>query len=467
MKRLLLLLSLFALHASATDTAHYRYISEITLPEPTQGEELAQVLLTPEMFKVTQDNYADIRVINNATGQIVPSLVECYTEEQRKIRRVTEPLTLVSAGDTAGDQFRVTLQRSPPPAGQQQFPLLGLSVKTPLRDFERDIQVEASADGTTWTTLLEQARIFDVSSYADLRVTDIPLPPVTQRHIRLTFNKRDVQTSAATNVRTSADGTGAVSAIDRSFREEQRPFRVDKVDGWCEESYWVKDVRPLRTREIRPDGRYYGPGSFTQPSDGLPKNTGWTFFETDRIPLESLTIDSPERFVKVPYEFFMETTLADGTIYWKRIASGVLERVVFRDYLSEKMTITWSTTRATRYCLSQPDNAKPVLTFAEAQGPDYRVVFPYKKGDSVSLLLGNPGAKVENVHADQIKMLMRTITQPLLAEASPLAQNPAWRDQPESTLNMTYVLAAAIILTALVLGFALFSAMRRLPQNEG
>jgi hypothetical protein len=446
---------------AATDNsgiAGYRYTSAIALPDPAQGEELAQVLLTPEMFSATQDNYADLRIMRTDTRQMVPSLVECVTQEQRKIRRVPEPLTLTHAGDTPDNQLRVTFTRPRRPAGQEEFPLLGLTVKTPLRDFERHVQVEVSEDGSAWRTLVGQARIFDVSSFADLRVTDIVTPPITQRHIRLTFNKHDQQTSAVTQVRTSADSKGEVSAIDRSFREEQRPFRIDGVTGWSEESYWERDVRPLRTREIRP----------TQVTQSKTPQDRLMYFEADRVPLESLTMDTPERFVKIPYRLSVEvgSERPDGGEHFRQIASGVRERVAFRDYLSERMTITWPTTRAKRYILSVPDDATPVLTFAKAKGPDYRVVFPYTKGDTMTLLAGNPEAGPAEAHASQIKMLMRTIANPLIAEPSPLEQNPAWTGKPPANINMTLVLTSAIAVAVIVLGFALNVAMRRLPQNE-
>ena len=447
--------------ADNSDIANYRHISAVTLPEPTQDEELAQVLLTPEMFAVTLDNFADIRVVRRGTGQMVPCLVECVTEEQRKIRRVHEPLSLTHTADTADNQLRVTFQRQRKPAGQEQFPLLGLTVKTPLRDFERYVQVEVSEDGNAWKTVVEQARIFDVSSFADLRVTDIVLPPVSQHHIRLTFNKHDQQTSAVTQVRTSADAQGEVSAIDRSFREEQRPFRIDKVDGWCEEAYWERDVRPLRTREIRvTDAK---PSRFKDDF----KDATLMCFEAGRVPLESLALDTPERFVNVTYQLFMEATRDDGETYWSRVAGGALTRTAFRDYRSEQMTITWPSTRAERYCLVLPNKGDtPALTFAEAKGPDYRVVFPYAKGDSMDLILGNPDAKTAAHHASQIKMLMRTVTQPLTAEPSPLEQNPAWNGKAELNINMTLVLSAVIVLVVIVLGFALVAATRRLQPNE-
>jgi len=444
--------------AKNSDVTRYRYISAITLPEPTQDEELAQVLLTPEMFGITQDNYADIRVVRRDPWQMVPCLVECVTEEQRQIRRITEPLTLTQATDTADNQLCVTFSRPRPPAGQEQFPLLGLTVKTPLRDFERYVQVEVSADGTAWQTVVEQARIFDVSSYADLRMTDIALPPVSQRHIRLTFNKHDQQTGAVTQVRTSAGAQGEISNIDRSFKEEQRPFRIDKVDGWCEEAYWERDVRPLRTREIRP--------TRTIPKELDVKEAIVMGFEAGRVPLESLTLDTPERFVNVTYQLYAEHPSRNS---WGQIASGSLTRTAFRDYHSEQMTITWRTRRAERYYLVLwRSEDPPTLTFAEAKGPDYRVVFPYAKGDrSTGLILGNPEATATGwFHADQIKMLMRTVTQPLTAEPSPLEQNPAWDGKAESNVNMTLVLSAAIVLVVIVLGFALATAMRRLPPQE-
>ena len=454
----------FTLCVSATsdgnDTAEYRYTSPITLPETVQSEELAQVLLTPEMFAVTQDSYADIRIVRRDTGQMVPCLVESVTQEQCKTNRIAVPLSLASAAEEPDGRFRVTLLR-PPEQANKPPPLQGLTVKTPLRDFERLVQVETSEDGNTWKPVVQQARIFDVSSFADLRMTDIPLPPVTESHIhiRLTFDKsRDQQTDTVTQIRTSADGKGEVNAIDRSFKEEQRPFRIDRVDGWRETSYWERGARPLRTREIRPtDAKDISLKSVLDGKVLMP-------FEASRVPLESLTIDSPERILNVPYELYVEHILPDDTIAWHRVTGGVLERVAFRDYLSERMTITWHPTRAERYCLVVPDTA-PVLTFAEAKGPDYRVVFPYAQGDRMDLLLGNDKVKSAGFNADQIKMLMRTITQPLAAEPSPLQQRtPHWRCG--TPMMTTYILFAAIALTVLVLAFALISAMRRLPQHE-
>ena len=459
-KRLLLATSLLLLAscACASDITRYRYINPVMLPEPTQDEELAQVLLTPEMFRVTQDNYADIRVIRDGARKMVPCLVECVTEERHKIRRIPESITLTGVAEETDSRLRITLTRT---AKSPLPPLSGLVIKTPLRDFERHVQVEVSEDGEAWTTIVETARIFDVTSFADLRETDIPVPPTTHRHIRLTFNKHDQQPDAVTHIRTSADAQGEVNAIERSFKEEQRPFRVDNVDGWREESYWVRDERPLHSREIC-NLETQAPSRRRHAMFGLPEHDTWMFFDADRVPLESLTMDSPERILKTPYALFMEI---EQVGIWRRIASGTLERVAFRDYRSERMTVIWDVTRANRYCLAVPGTA-PTLSFTEAKGPGYRVVFPYGKDDRMSLFLGNPKAVSTGQHTDQIKMLMRVITNPLMAEPSPLEENPAWHGKSGLDINMSLILSLAIALTVIVLGFALATAMRRLPQAE-
>jgi len=453
--------------AKNSDVTRYRHISAITLPEPTQDEELAQVLLTPEMFSVTQDNYADIRVVRRDTGQMVPCRVECVTQEKEETERVTEALEVVTVTEMPDGQLGVTLVRQPE---RRHVPLAGLTVKTPLRDFERHVQVEVSADGTAWETVVARARVFDVSSFADLRMADIRLPPVSQPHIRLTFNKHDQQTSAVTEVRTTADAQGEISNIDRSFREEQRPFRIDKVDGWTERTRWMSDARPLRTRGDDDHVRITKidtPRNKRDPQPGLPEDATWLFLDANRVPLEALTIKTGQRFVKIPYELFMETTQPDGKIFWKRITKGVLERVAFRDYLSERMTIAWHTTRANRYCIciTAPEDTDLRL-IVEAKGPDYRVVFPYAKGDEMDLILGNPEAKTAGHYADQIKILMRTVTKPLTAQPGPLTQNPAWNDKPEANVDMRLILSATIVLVVIVLGFALVTATRRLSSNE-
>lgn len=440
----------------------FSHSASVKMPASTQ-DELAELIIPQTLYAVTREDLADLRVVRSEGATPVPFLVECVTTKRSHFTRETRSLRIHKVDELEGQKLQMILRREESEDATLS-PLSGLVIHTPLRDFERKIKVEASADGVTWKTVVESARIFDVSAFADFRVKEIELPGVEQRYLRLTVDQMvSPGTPLTTTVKTSEDKGGTIQNIDRQFVEEKRPFRIERVDGWVQKESWIHDARPLVKREFRllaeePD---------SELRNRFPKAT-MIFFELGKAPLERVTLKSASRMFRVDCQLLIERdTTETGGSRWIRVASATLSRLAFRDYLREELSISCSESRAERYCLvisAQADASD--LALATCEGADYRAVFPCSVGDSLLLVCGNT-EKVFTVghNPGQVRALLTSGIKPVRAELGPLiqgkTQGATWK------INMTWVMTAAVLLAACVLAVAVAVALKRMPPEEG
>jgi len=460
-KEFVLAISLIASAAFASNET-FSHSASVKMPAITQ-DELAELVLPQALYAITREDLADLRVVRSEGATPVPFLVECVTTKRSHFTREARSLGIHKVEELEGQKLQMILRREEPEDATLS-PLSGLVIHTPLRDFERKIKVEASADGVTWKTVVESARIFDVSAFADFRVKEIALPGVEQRYLRLTVDQM-VSPGAplTTTVKTSEDKGGTIQNIDRQFVEEKRPFRIERVDGWVQKESWIHDARPLVKREFRllaeePD---------SELRSRFPK-ASMIFFELGKAPLERVTLKSASRMFRVDCQLLIErATPETGGSRWVRVASATVSRLAFRDYLREELSITCSESRAARYCLVISAQAEASdLALAACEGPDYRAIFPCTVGDSLLVVCGNPDKAFAVGHnSGQVRALLTSGIKPVRVELGPLiqgkAQGATWK------INMTWVMTAAVLLAACVLGVAVAVALKRMPPEEG
>lgn len=434
--------------------ARFRYATPLALPASSQ-EELAEWVLTPEAYRATRSDLADLRVVRAESGESVPCLVECVTQErEERVRRSVE-LRLMKAEELGDKRFQVTLERQP--SQEKVGPLCGLSVQTPLRDFERRVTVEVSDDAVAWRCVAQDVRIMDLSSHADFRRTEVVLPAVSERRLRLTVDQMDeALTGATAAVTTSTDADGAVRNIERQIREERRPFRIDRVAGWEEQVRWVRDARPLAAREVR--------GVSDVPAElksRFPK-ARLLGFEAGRAPLERVQLRSAKKILSLDVLLFAR----DGDAEWRQIASDRVTRIAFRDFLDERMEVSFSESRAAAYCLVLPDGeAAADVEVVGGGGPDYRAVFPYGQGQSCVLLAGDTEAEgPAGYQPEQVRVLLRRGIRTVKATTAGWCENPSWR-AAKAPGEIKWLLPAAVVLAVAVLGIAVALALRRMPQS--
>jgi Protein of unknown function (DUF3999) len=439
----------------------------VQLPPLTQ-EELAELVLPQALYGLTQDNLSDLRIMRSDRVTPVPFLLEHVTKKRCIVSRKTVSLKLLGASELEGEKLQVLLSRgeNQDAALFVQEPLKGLTVHTMLRDFERSIKVEVSSDNRTWETVVEAARIFDVTAFADFRETEIKLPNVTQRYLRLTVdNMFSEQMKLTETVKTSGDAKGNLNAIERQFVEAKRPFRIEQVSGWVQRETWVNDDRPLVSREFK---------LLEDPRDSelqrrFPK-ASLIFFEAGRAPLERVTLKTASRMFRVECQLLVERKdeeVQPGENRWVRMASASVHRLAFRGFLKEELHVTFSEIRAPKYCLVIPEQTDVSdLVIASCEGPDYRVVFPCNVGDSMVLVCNNPERRgVPGYNADQVRALLNRGITPVKAGLGPVVQDGKGPRQGPK-INMSWVLSAAVVLVACVLGVAVVLALKRMPAEE-
>jgi len=433
--------------------ARFRYATPLALPSSSQ-EELAEWVLTPDAYRATRGDLADLRVVRAESGEAVPCLVECVTQEREERVRQSVELRLVKAEELGDKRFQVTLERKP--SQEKVGPLCGLSVQTPLRDFERRVTVEVSDDATAWRCVAKDVRIMDLSSHADFRRTEVVLPAVSERHLRLTIDQMDeALTGATAAVTTSTDADGAVRNIERQIREERRPFRIDRVAGWEEQVRWVRDARPLVAREVR--------GVSDVPAELKSRfpQARLLGFEAGRAPLERIQLRSAKKILSLDVLLFAR----DGDAEWRQVASDRVTRIAFRDFLDERMEVSFSESRAAAYCLVLPDGeAAADVEVIGGRGPDYRVVFPYGQGQSCVLLAGDPEAEgATGYQSEQIRELFRRGIRTVSVQTVGWRENPRWH-AARAPGEFKWLLPAAVVVAVAVLGLAVVLALRRMPD---
>ena len=445
---------------AAVDASRFRYATEFVLPVSAQ-EELAELVLPPEAYRTTRNDLADLCVVRKAGGEAVPFLVECVTQEREERVRQSVGLRMVKADELDGKRFQVTLERDP--SSQKQEPLCGVVIHTPLHDFERRVTIETSTDCDAWQLIVRDARILDLSSHADFSLVEIKLPAVTQRYVRLTVDRMDdVRAGASATVTTSSDAEGAVRNIERQIREEQRPFRIDRVDGWLEQARWVRDARPLVPREVRviPEAPAELKSRFAKAR--------LVCFEAGRAPLERVKTRSAKNILSLAYILFEKTDVPHaGEPEWRQVAAGEVTRLAFRDFVQERMEITLAESRASAYCLvfKNGEGAADVEVIGGA-GPDYRVIFPYGAGQACNLLAGAAEASgPAGYQPEQIRTLLRRGFKPRKASLEGWRENPVWHRTGCRLFSAeaAWLLPAAVVLAIIVLGCAVAVALRRMP----
>lgn len=447
------------------DMTRYRFATPVALSGlGASSAELAEVVLPAEASLAVRDDLADIRVVRADSGELVPCLVDYARDEVRRTVRRSVGLRLARAEELEGGRLRVLLERED--RDPKARPLNGIVIHTPLRDFERRVTVELSSDGEKWELAAEDVRILDLSSHADFRANEIGLPPLSgQRFLRLTVDRMDeVRVSGGRSVTTSADGGGKVRSIERSILESVLPFRVDRVDGWTEETEWVRDAHRLTDRELR-------------VSAGEPAELRRRFpearllcVESGRVPLERLLTRSAKTILSLTYQLFAKTDEAqtEGP-EWRWVGAGKLSRILFRDYRQEQMEMVFPVTHADGYCLVLADAAGASdLEVVRGQGPFCHVIFPCAPGQRYQVLAGNPDVSgPAGYQAEQIRTLMRKY-RPVDARLEGWRENPSWLKSREGAFagEAAWALPAAVVLAIVVLGAAVAFALKRMPEHS-
>jgi hypothetical protein len=441
--------------SAAEQEPHFRFRKEIELGQAA-GEEIIGVPLDSDVYAGTRDGYPDLRIVDDR-GAFVPYLVENIGKKQ--IKQVREPcaskLSSLRVDEGKGLEIVVVLDEKAPSAG-------GLTILTPLADFEHRVRVFGSVSGKDWAPLVTDGVIFDYSRFMDIRNRDIALPVNEFRQFKVQVEQEleDRESPLRELIRGKEDGKKDTRIeITRNFRT---PFRIDRVLLW---------------RNIESEGRTeaetfpYAAAGFRVDHDSKTKISR-VEIEGRREPLTRLSFSTASKNFSRKARVLVPLVRGTQTD-WIEVGRGTVEKIQFRAFHRAELHVDFPEQRQDRYRLEieNADNPPLEITEVDAKGPGYRVVFLRSDGRSYRLLYGSETAPGPAYDTAAVLASLERGFQPLPVNLGPQISNPAYRSEGGllTFLNSPVFLGLAVVIMVMVLAWALFRAgvrIKKLPEGE-
>jgi hypothetical protein len=434
---------------AAADAPLFRWQRDVELPEITETTAVA-VSLDEPFYAATRDRWPDVRLYDSK-GDIVSFLIRPAKGTKTRTDRHSWAAEQTAARVEPEGGLLVELalrEKEPQPTG--------LRIVTPLRDFEHQVRVESSADGTTWVSAGPSVVIFDYSRFVDARNDTVPFTAGDHRRFR--FSITDVtaeQESQLLELHRRLQGGGETNRTERTTIA-RRPFRVDRVDFYRDE---------VRSQATETRLNTYEPIRFTQREDEKEHRT-LVAIEADRQPITALRVKTDDK--NFSRSVTIESVFENAGELRKTETLGTLTRFAVGSLQRDELTLKIPEARATRYRLviENGDNPPLAIRGVELSGPRYELIFLATDGEKYRLEYGSPDAEPGRFDTAALAAVLREGPPKVagaLAEARENLSAPLARWRPWNDPN---VLVSAIVLLTLLLGWGLWRAGRRLDVAE-
>ena len=443
----------FVCQTDAADPA-FRFQKAVS-PSGKGEESLVAVRLDSEVYAATQSNLADLR-LQDDKGTNLPFLIRKSQElKSRTVRRKTWAASkpVVRPLDDGGLEITLELDENDSQPN-------GLTLVSPLRNFEQRVRIQTSADGKTWEPAGNETVIFDYSRYMDVRNDDVPFPASSRKHVRLVIDDVTVeQQSQLMELTRSLRGNDETGRTEK-ITIDRRPFRIERIEFWldgAEEGVKGDHKQP------------YLVSGYKVTEDPKTHQTIVTI-DTHREPLTSLTLETTARnfsrncVVEVAEQQGVQTT-------WRSVGTATLSRMDFKNLKREQLTVTMPETRESTYRLVIDNRDSPPLavTGVKAEGNVYEVVFLSAANTPHQLVYGDTDATAPNYDTATIQAVLTESYRPevvkLGVEEKVAGAAPAgfkWSAVINDPRVMTVVIGALVV----VLGWGLYGAVKRMDATE-
>lgn len=446
--KILLAAGLLLAQTVVADTETYRFSRPVEWQGGSQ-QELLSVPLDSRIYAATRDGFPDLRLVDQ-DGVETPYLLEKAAGTRTVTSRLDCKSQLLSLKKNKGKSIEIILSLDKEAESAE-----GLTVFTPLTNFEHRLQVFGSADGRNWVLLVKNAEIFDYSSYMPFSNRDIPLPANNYRQFKVLIEQA-VQTREAELLELTRTLHGE-KEIARSERVDlQRiPLRIERIEFWRNQS----DVLPETEKTFD-----YPVAGFKVTQD-IENQTTVIDVDSLREPLTGFTLQTSESnfnrpaIVQIPVAYGIETRMQE-------IGSAVLESLRFRDLNREQTAITFPEQRHTAYRIVIQNHDNPPLAISKLNGfgNGYNLLFLPLPGKIYSLRYGSEKAKRPSYETGPIRELLRRgyrSNPASLGLESAASTNPDTLDFA-NLLNSKFFLSAVIVLMVAVLAWSLVRAGKRI-----
>ena len=395
----------------------WRYFKAIQTPAALDGEELAELALDRAVFQQSASGQRDLRVVaGDETGEVAYQLV---TETGRRER------TMV--GGKVRDLSHVPNRHSSFVVDLAQAGILHnqVEVLTSFRNFQRNVAVEASPDGQSWSLVQEGSQIFGFTVEErgfTAKDTRVSYPESSHRYLRVSVINNDEAPLEITGA--------AVSSVRESPASETR--YPGPIIGRSEDREALTSIMEMDLG-----------------GEGLPIN---------RLILHTSAVNF-HRDVSVMGSNDLAT--------WSTLASGVAI-YSFRTpkFVGDSLEVAFpeSTHRYFRLVIQNRDD--PPLTVDEIafSGIDRKVLFLAQPGTSYALYYGNEAARAPSYDLARLLPYLDTES-PAAATFGPQQANPQYAEpQPPASEQYPWLITVAVVAAAVVVAAILFGVFRQVRK---
>jgi len=419
-------------------------------------EEILAVPLDADIYAAARDGFPDLRIRDDA-GTEVPYVLEQVNERRTEHVRegcASEVASLVAVPGKSLE-IVVRLAEKAPNAG-------GLTILTPLADYEHRVKVFGSPNEKDWVPLVSDGLIFDYSRYMDVRNRDVVLPANDSRRFKLEIEQDLDERESPFLELTRGSGGGPKDQRLEVARIERRPFRISRIDLWRT----VERESALRVHKVS-----YTIESFQIEEDAKEKVTRIEV-RSRREPLTGLILETASRNFKRTVRVQVPVTRGVKT-EWVEIGHGTIYRFQFRGFHREELRLDFPEQREEHFqvVIENADNPPLAITSVKAEGGMYRMIFLPSEQHRYRVEYGSDTALAAQYDTAAVLAGLRPGFQPVDARLGAQVENPRYREVRGlgDLLNNAIFLTLAIVVMVVVLGWILFRAGKRikeLPNEE-
>lgn len=448
--------------ATAAEGAGYRFCKDI-VRGPATAEEIIAFTLDSDVYAAVRGGLPDLRILDVSRAGApaeVPYQIQPEVEQGKERMRRTLPSEILALQENENNiEIRLRLPKNSPAADGFQF-------NTPLKDFERKVQVAGSADGENWTPLTSDGLIFDYSRYMDVSNHDVAVPANNFRQFKITIADVTDQRESPYKELTRTMREGRESQRVERTEIQSRALRINRIDM----IHYVEQEYVERAKKAE-----YPVVEFKPHQDAQKKQTIIEVV-TRRQPLTRFTIDTSSRnfsrrsAVQVPMTVRGRAALQPDRTEWSTIGSATIHKLQFRGFNRQQLTIDFPESREEKYriVIDNEDNPPLDIEGVKAEGNVYRLVFLAPEGKSYRVFYGSETAEAPRYEAAAVLGALGKGFQPVYVLLGRETENAAFAGEPDfllrRLLNNWIFLGAAIALMVAVLGWGLYRAARHLEH---
>jgi hypothetical protein len=377
------LLILMGSFCHAAELEYFSLMKDLAAPAGA-AREVGACDLDEQVLDKTEGDYANIRILDD-NKQETPYLVRPKRRKKTVVHEYTVRMKEKSFETLPDNRVQIVLHQNPPtdePLGEPEV----LILSTRIRNFEKEVTVHGSRDGSKWELLAEAQPIFDYSRFIDIRNDRIEIKrgPYKQYRIEIS-NMSEKHESPLTSLAREKQGDKVVSETERlSFRRAD--FRIESI------TFRGKKSVERKTKSVT---REYTAENFSAELDKENKETVLTF-SVSCVPLTKLAFISDDSNFsrRVTIEGSKKDPVEND---WRRVSTSNISRIRLGRFRQDHTDISLSGLprfRWYRVKIRNLDSPPLTITGVTAVGEVHEAVFFCKKERKYRMYFGATGMNV-------------------------------------------------------------------------